>query len=246
MRPEGYGVPAAVVQRSEMVTAISAQGVSQTAARFLLRTKAQFIQVQLPPQSTLWSAMLDDEPSKPQHDGDRLLISLPTKWELTIRDLRLVYETPTSALGLRGNLVLDGPRLWLRERDASTLTEVPLADLAWQVHVPAGFQLADSRGTVFPDLGDSVTQQRLAARQSPWNSVASTLLVSPGLFAARARARVGSEVHEMAGKVDFLGGTDRRAAPSRQRLRLRRPRCATSNRSTSSTSDRLRRHGRSL
>ena len=94
MRPEGYGVPAAVVQRSEMVTAVSAQGVSQTAARFLLATKAQFIQVQLPPQSTLWSAMLDDEPSKPQHDGDRLLISLPTKCG---------SHHPRSAVGLRNS-----------------------------------------------------------------------------------------------------------------------------------------------
>ncbi len=208
--PEGYGVPAAVVQRGELVTAISAQGLSQTAARFLLHTKAQFLQVQLPPQSTLWSALLDNKPSKPQHDGDRLLISLPPMPEATVRDLRLVYETHTPPLGLRGNVSLDGPRLWLRERDASSLTEVPLADLAWQVHPPAGFQLADSRGTVDPDLDDAVTQQRLAAHRSPWNQVAVALFASPGpaVFAARDAYRASSAAAPAAAPASATPATD--------------------------------------
>ena len=139
IRPEGYGVPAAVVERGELVTAISAQGLSQTAARFLLRTKAQFLEVELPPRSTIWSALLDDKPSKPQRDGDHLLISLPPTSEATVRDLRLVYETPTPRLGLRGRVSLAGPRLWLRQRDSAPAVEVPLADLSWQVHPPAHY-----------------------------------------------------------------------------------------------------------
>ena len=188
IRPEGYGVPAAVVQRGELVTAISAQGLSQTAARFLLRTKAQYLEVGLPPESTLWSALLDNKPSKPQRDGQRLLISLPPTSEASVRDLQLVYETPTPRLGLRGSVSLAGPRLWLRQRDASPAVEVPLADLAWQVHPPVDYQLADSRGTVFPDLDDRWTQQRLAARQSPWQKVASAVLVSPGPVMLAARS----------------------------------------------------------
>ena len=70
-RPAGYGLPPVLVQRAELATLLSADGLSQTAARFSLRTKAQFLQVQLPAGSTLWSAELDGKPAKPQREGQR-------------------------------------------------------------------------------------------------------------------------------------------------------------------------------
>ena len=45
---EGYALPETLVQRSELVTLVSTFGKSQTAARFLLRSKASFLEVTLP------------------------------------------------------------------------------------------------------------------------------------------------------------------------------------------------------
>ena len=93
-RRPGYGLPPAIVQRAELVTVLSAEGVSQTAARYQLRTKAAFLEVRLPAQSELWSAYLDGQPVAPQRDGDRLLLDLPASVQNAIRDLQVIYETP--------------------------------------------------------------------------------------------------------------------------------------------------------
>ena len=190
VRPEGYRVPEAVIERSELLTIVSSEKVSQTAARFHLRTKAQFVEVALPSGSTIWSVVLDDKPSKPQHVDQRLLVSLPPTSEATLRNLQLVYETPIAALGMRGSIELEGPRLWLRDRDGSPALEVPVADLTWHVQIPAGYYLADSRGTVFPNLDDDATRRQLAARPSAWQQVAATVVGTPGplILAQRAEA----------------------------------------------------------
>ena len=58
-RHPGYALPTAIVQRAEMVTAIAASGVSQTVARYDLKTKASYLEIELPQGSRvllLWSA----------------------------------------------------------------------------------------------------------------------------------------------------------------------------------------------
>ena len=72
-----FPLPHAIVQRAEMVTAISNNGKAQTAARFQLVTKQQpFLRVELPEDATLWSVRLDGQPAKPQLQDGALLISL--------------------------------------------------------------------------------------------------------------------------------------------------------------------------
>ncbi len=212
-RPTGYGLPAAIVQRGELLTAISVEGLSQTAARFLLRTTAQYVEIQLPPESILWSAYLDQSPSKPQRDGDRLLISLPSAQDVAVRDLQLVYQTPTQALRTWASLSLAGPKLFLRERGQSSALEVPFADLAWQVHLPSGYRLADSRGTVFPNLSDTATRRQLAAAQSPWRQAAEVVLASPrpNVFLARQASR-------QAGRARFADATSAPASAKPESL----------------------------
>ena len=195
-RPEGYRIPEAIVKRGALVTAISAEGWSQTAARFQLRTKASFLDVELPAESVVWSVLLDDKPSKPQRVEQRLLISLPPAPDATVRDLRIVYETPVSSLGIRGTVTLDAPRLRLRDTNSTTAMEVPLADLAWHVHAPNGYRLADSHGTVFPNLSDSETRAQLAERRSAWRQIVEVATTGgPWMLAAQARtdAQIGQQ-----------------------------------------------------
>ena len=77
-RDMGYALPPVIVQRAELATLVDAKGLTETAARFSLRTKAQFMEVELPAGSVLWSMELDGVPAAPQREGTALLVSLPT------------------------------------------------------------------------------------------------------------------------------------------------------------------------
>lgn len=148
-RQPGYGLPAAVVERNELVTLVAANRQSQTAARFLMRTKALLVEVQLPENSQLWSAYLDGQPTLPQREQDRLLISLPAQPETHLRDLQLVYETPISSWALTGKVDVAAPKLFLRATGNAPAVEVPVADLAWHLRLPSGYRIVRTGGTVF-------------------------------------------------------------------------------------------------
>jgi hypothetical protein len=150
-RPAGHELPPVIVERAELVTALSARGRAQTAARFQLRAKAQMIEVSLPPRSTLWSAYLDGQPALPQRVGESLLINLPAATEANRRDLQLVYETPVNELGLSSSVELPAPQLLLRGEGHVGGSEVPLADLVWRLSTPGGFKVVRSDGTVFAE-----------------------------------------------------------------------------------------------
>jgi hypothetical protein len=147
----GYGLPPAIVQRVELATVMSADGVAQTAARFLLRTKALFLEVKLPPGSSLWSATLDSKPTKPQREGDSLLVSLPAGAEGTLHNFQLVYETSIARLGLWGGVGVLAPRLALHAGPQSAGEEVPIADLVWKVYTPSGYRVVRAEGSVATD-----------------------------------------------------------------------------------------------
>lgn len=143
-----HALPTTIVQRAELVTLVGASGIGQTAARFALRTKALYIEVRLPAEATLWSAMVDGQPALPQRQGEQTIIALPTAPADQSRDLQIVYEQPIDPLMLRGQVDLVGPTLWQRlERDAAS-EPVPMADLKWELVLPEGYRLAHVGGTV--------------------------------------------------------------------------------------------------
>lgn len=168
-RRAAYGLPAAIVQRVEFVTLVSSNGRSQTGARYHLRTKATYLQIDLPDpaQTQLWSATLDGVPATPQRDGDSLLLSLPPKADQDLRDLQLVYETPIEGFAIMGDIEVLAPRLVIRGEDANDTYEVPVADLTWDLVLPDGQRILRTGGTVF--------RTSKARRTSPLAVVAATL-----------------------------------------------------------------------
>jgi hypothetical protein len=189
-RPPGYGLSPAIVQRAEMVTLVSAEGTSQTAARLQLRTKAALLEVELPAGSQLWSMELDSKPAKPQREAQRLLLNLPAAPGDTLRDLRIVYETPVDALRFWGAVEMPALRLRLRmEGPDAPAVAVPLADLDWHLCLPSGFQMVRHAGTL-------TTEQVTLPEPAAW-SVARMLCklggsVNPfygGLLPTLSRAR---------------------------------------------------------
>ena len=164
-RRDGYGLPIAIVQRAELETLTSVGGTSTTGARYLLRTKAPFLEIQLPDrQSRLWSALVDGRPMTPLADEDRLLIPLPATSHDEVRDLQIVYETSTARLFLSGSMQMAAPRLLLRAEREAPSREVPTADLQWRLHVPSSHQVVHSFGTVETrDLAPPVSPLRTLA-----------------------------------------------------------------------------------
>ncbi|MDX1945917.1 MAG: hypothetical protein SFU86_11010 [Pirellulaceae bacterium] len=151
-RRDPYPLPAALVQRAALTTKVSAAGRSQSLATYDLLTKATLLEVRLPPESTLWTIMVADQPTKPQREGDSLLLSLAAQNALAVRSLRIVYETkPRGALGLAGEVAASAPVLLVRAAGTDAQREIPQADLDWTVHLPTGYMLRRSAGTVFTD-----------------------------------------------------------------------------------------------
>jgi len=183
-RRPGYGLPPAIVQRAELVTVLSASGVSQTAARYLLRTQAAFLEVRLPARSVLWSAQLDGQPIAPQRDGNRLLLDLPASGQRALRDLQVIYETPVTSVVMLNQVAADAPTLWLRTDRDGQAGEVPTADVTWKLLLPEGHRLVRSGGTVYT--------QELTPRRSPLGHAMVGMYFAtggiPGILAARESA----------------------------------------------------------
>ncbi len=159
-----YGLPSAIVQRAEMITAISSDGRSQTAARFQLVTNQPFVRIQLPGEATLWSVLLDGQPAKPQRDQDSLIVSLATKSTGKVRDLQLVYESSIRSFGFVGHFETEAPKLGLFTTKNDEFT-VPLVDLKWRLSLPDGYEVCSTNDAF---QSDQINKPPLIERLGYW------------------------------------------------------------------------------
>ncbi len=145
-----HRLPTTIVERAELVTQVSCNGISQTAARFKLRTKAAYIESRLPNNAELWTVLLDGKPTLPQKEQDRVLIALPPNMQVASRDLQLVFESPTGEILLRGQIDIQPPVLYEREDIDAENMLIPIADLKWDLILPSGFRVAYTDGSLTP------------------------------------------------------------------------------------------------
>jgi hypothetical protein len=148
-RRDPYALPPALVQKARLTTKLATTGRSQSLADFDLVTKATLLEVRLPAGSTLWTIALDEQPTKPQKEGDSLLISLPAQEQLAVRTLRVVYETNGAGLSLAGQIEAIAPQLLVRAKGSDAERAVPQADLDWTLQLPSGYTIRRSDGTVY-------------------------------------------------------------------------------------------------
>ena len=147
-REPGYRIYPAIVERAELTTHLAADGEAQTEANFRLRSKALFLELKLPDGAEFWSAMLDGEPLKPQRDGQSVLLALPAAAAPAARNLQFVYAAKVRGVALAGNVAVPAPRLLLRADRDTPGDEVPLNDLFWRLHLPSGYEVTRSGGTL--------------------------------------------------------------------------------------------------
>ncbi|MFH1923626.1 MAG: hypothetical protein ABIP48_27515, partial [Planctomycetota bacterium] len=183
-RRPAYRLHPTIAERAELTTRVSAAGESVTVARFDLRTKAVYLEVELPPGADLWAADLDSEPIKPQREGDHLLMSLPAASGETPRALRMVYGMPVDAVGLTGRLEIPAPKLRLRATGETEGMEVPMADLVWRLHPPPGYEVVRSDGTLVAQIEPPEPAILTVAK-----AACGLALWSPPFQAAREAAR---------------------------------------------------------
>jgi hypothetical protein len=143
----GYPLPPAIVQRTELETALAAEGLSQTSARFHLSSRAVYVDIRLPEHSTLWSVILDGAPVKPQRQGDSVLLDLRAD-DATSRELTVVYETPVAPLALWRQVTVPAPRLRLHDRKGDAGRDVPVTDMTWSLYPPNGYRVLAAGGSV--------------------------------------------------------------------------------------------------
>jgi len=144
-------LPPAIVQKAHLLTVISAGGESQTAARFEIRTKALFMEIELPAGAELWTITLDGEPTKPQRSGSRLLLDLPPSPSgrgQQARELAVVYQSPISQAGFFGDVEMVAPALRYQTSPDAPSQPVAMADLQWDLYVPDGYRAVDTGGSV--------------------------------------------------------------------------------------------------
>jgi hypothetical protein len=189
VRHPSYPLVEAIVQQARYVTLVSAGGRSQTSARFTLRNKATYLEIRLPTGSTLWAAELDGMPAKPQREKDSLLLSFPAADDRAERNLHIVYETPVASVGSIGRMEIPALQLFLRSSGKSASREVPIADLEWQLHLPTGYRVLKSSGTVETTNG---APQQLAAWQTARFLYALGGGADPREFSARRGAVIAS------------------------------------------------------
>jgi autotransporter-associated beta strand protein len=191
-RNPSYALTPAIVEKAALKTLLSADGNSQTQANFQIRTKALYVEVALPKDATLWSAVLDGVPLKPQKRGGVRLLGVPPGTPGASRTLQLVYEAPVADVLHGGKLRLIAPQLLYRaSNDAKQSNEIPLVNVQWNVTVPAGYEVVTADGTL--------EAERLA-RPTPAPLVVAGVLYALGgerIEYAREAARKTSTANNM-------------------------------------------------
>ncbi len=147
-RQKVHVLPAALVKQVRFRTQVSPSGLSQTESVYAIRSKAAFVEIELPAGATLWTITIDGKASKPQKVRDRLIVSLPPSNVQVERQLKIVYENAMSGALLAADLDIAAPILLTRETPESESMPVPVADAQWELVLPSGYEVRRSFGSV--------------------------------------------------------------------------------------------------
>ncbi len=141
---EVFPLPSTIADRLTIETHHSSQGLFHESASFSIRSKDSFIEVELPPQATFWTATLDGQPILPQKRNNRLLIEW-TRSQEHVRSLVLMYELRLNASPWDTTYRLDPPRLSIADASGQS-TPVPITQTERKFYAASGWSLSHSQG----------------------------------------------------------------------------------------------------
>ena len=148
----------AVADRTQITSVLNEAGEMLTKASFMVKNNdKQFQKFQLPAGASFWGCSVNNQPSKPEKDGEWLLVPLP---RAANRDeafaVDIFYAQTNQALGAR----------WIPRsvQFQAPSTDVPNTYAEWELLVPASQRLSGfggtmtvARGTTY-DLRDAVSR----------------------------------------------------------------------------------------
>ncbi len=166
---EPFALPAAVVQRLELNSLLSAAGTVQTLAKFQLRTKLSTLELRLPEDAReLWGVTIDQQPMTPYRKGQSVLLSVPAvSGSDPPRVIAVVYQSKIPPLR-QGQFVLGVPTLWMPADSTSNGPQsearlIPGTEVEWNLVSPSGFVVTRVDGGFtwrarvrWPELGIAV------------------------------------------------------------------------------------------
>ena len=196
VRHEDHPVLAAIAERGELSTVVSAQGELLTRAVYLIKAnKKQFLEAQLPDKAQLWSCLVDGRSVKPvKGSGEKLLIPLDAVSDATwaIR-VELVYFEQRPVFSRLGRLGLQGPVL-----------DVPTTIANWSVYVPQAMRFLQVKG--------NLEQGAAAADFLDEPPVSRNMASASGDYEANAREAFKRK------DSGFIGGMQQSVAALKRRL----------------------------
>jgi len=155
-RHEQIDVQVAAVEHAAYTTLFTRDGLAVTTATLAVRnSRRQFLRLQLPADSDIWSVFVDGKPAKPAraNDGKTVLIRMINS--ANTFPVEIVYATPVGALSFFGAVDLHLPR-----------PDMVVTYTRWDLFLPQGpdYRAPDSNMDVMLD-GQPVYPQ-VAARQA--------------------------------------------------------------------------------
>jgi type II secretory pathway pseudopilin PulG len=132
---------AAVADRTELISVITEEGQMLTQASFMVKNnEMQAQRFTLPKGAELWSTFVNNQPAKPERDGDAIIVSLPrglNRDQAFSVDIVYKQSVDMSSSLLPRRLVLDAPG-----------TDVPNTYAEWSLFVPASKRLGGFEGNM--------------------------------------------------------------------------------------------------
>lgn len=134
-------VLSAVADRTQITTVLTEAGELLTQASFMVKNNdKQYQRFKLPEGATFWSCHVNNQPAKPERDGDWLLVPLPraaNRDEAFAVDLVYVENKGAVKSLAARTLHLAAPR-----------TDVPNTYAEWELYVPTTFRLSSFGGSM--------------------------------------------------------------------------------------------------
>ncbi|HXA44606.1 MAG TPA: hypothetical protein VNZ25_03795, partial [Candidatus Angelobacter sp.] len=133
----------AIVEKAQLTSVVADDGQMMTEMALSLRSNGrQFLQLELPPGATVWSAFVAGQAVRPSlHDGKFLLPVEPSAAGDDSVPVELTYVGSNSFPQVRGNIGFVSPKF-----------DVPLKNASWEIYLPPDYDYRGFQGSMTRDL----------------------------------------------------------------------------------------------
>jgi type II secretory pathway pseudopilin PulG len=205
----------ALIDHARLTTVIADDGQVMTEMALAVRNNGrQFLELQLPKDTRVWSAFVDSQPVRLNQQGDRLLVPLDkTRTDDGTIPVELVYAGTCRFPKTKGRVELQSPAL-----------DVPLKNARWELYLPADYQYAKFGGTMTPASEPAVERavarftQTDYAQQEQQRKSKQTSQANSAINNLRSQLAVGN-IKDAVNEYNYSKRNARMGAQSDQELR---------------------------